>query len=443
MLLLILELPEAAVSELTLRSLPDPGPIEMRVVRPPFAERMNELLRDYRLPYFAAVEAGALLHPPYWLCGHPEWSSLPAGTAGLVQAEGAAYEGPFLWNTELVRGSGGFEPHARLPFDSLVLESKYCSLGSSRPWKKTGGLPFFPGPGPRSGRGREIRELIGPLVGGAECRPSPEAEGRPGGEEASDARQGETPLCSVVLCHYRNADLVPWAVRSVLAQTSGDWELILVDDGSPVPPGRYMADLLTSPRIRTVLHERNEGKAAALNTGLACARGTWLIELDADDWLHPSCVASVAGEEGKAPAGTALLYGDHYEWLQRPGREPLLRGRTRYGADLDVEAHVRSGRPVAPRIYRTEILRRLGGWPLDGLFGGRLYEDMEMLLSLAEAHPLHYVPKPLYHRRIRQDSVTRQKEPAYLRWLEAREEEAGGPGGRSARGQSRPKGSST
>ncbi|WP_426448071.1 glycosyltransferase family 2 protein [Paenibacillus sp. S-38] len=426
MLLLILEQPENAASRLTLQSVPAAASFDIRVIRPPFAERMNALLQDYRLPFFAAAEAGVRLNPLYWLQEAGKWDLLPIGTAGIVEhrdgfrgSRGRPDPYPFLWSTEAVRETGGFETWARLPFDSLVLESKYRSLARTRPWAKSGDVAPFAGMARSSRLLRDTRELVVPLLEGTG---QGRAEGAKAGagEFAENAEAGDMPLCSVVLCLYRDEVLVPWAVRSVLAQTHPDWELILVDDGSPLPPEQYMADLLVSPKVRILRHDRNYGKARALNTALAHVRGRWIVELDADDWLAPGCVAGLSRAEDRVATHAALLYGDHYEWLQLPGREPLLKGIRRYGPALEVEDYVRRGQPVAPRIYRTAALRELGGWPEGGLFGGRLYEDMEMLLALAETHSFHYVPEPLYHRRIRKDSVTRQRETEYQRWLEAR-----------------------
>ncbi|AEI44652.1 glycosyltransferase family 2 protein [Paenibacillus mucilaginosus] len=426
MLMIVLEQPETAASKLTLQSLPAAAPFDIRIVRPPFAERMNALLRDYSLPYFAVVEAGMRLNPLYWLQEACEWGLLPSETAGIVAIRDA-YGGcrgrlapyPFLWSTEAVRAAGGFETYARLPFDSLVLESAYRSLARIRPWAKAAAISPFTGMRRSSRRLGDIRDLLGPLLEGTVQGPEGRKKTEPGAL-AGGTEEGDAPLCSVVLCLYRDEDLVPWAVRSVLAQTRPDWELILVDDGSPVPPEQYMGDLLAAPRVRIFRHDRNYGKARALNTALAHVRGRWIVELDADDWLAPDCLAGLSQAEKGVSPHAALIYGDHYEWQQVPGREPLLKGIRRYGPGLDIEAYVRKGQPVAPRIYRTAAVRELGGWSEGGLFGGRLYEDMEMLLALGRTYPFHYVPEPLYHRRIRKDSVTRQRETDYQRWLEAR-----------------------
>jgi len=94
----------------------------------------------------------------------------------------------------------------------------------------------------------------------------------------------DSPLVSVVVPAYNAARTLSTTVKSVLDQTMGDLELIVVDDGSSddtVGLARAIAD----PRVRVVERE-NGGASAARNTGIGEARGTWVAFLDSDDaWL--------------------------------------------------------------------------------------------------------------------------------------------------------------
>jgi glycosyltransferase involved in cell wall biosynthesis len=112
----------------------------------------------------------------------------------------------------------------------------------------------------------------------------------------------ESPLVSVVVPTLGGGELLEAALRSALAQTFGDIEVVVVDDGTntPVslPPGT--AD---DPRVRLLRHEQNRGAAAARNTGVAAARAPWIAFLDADDiWreekLERQFAAASARESG-------------------------------------------------------------------------------------------------------------------------------------------------
>jgi len=90
------------------------------------------------------------------------------------------------------------------------------------------------------------------------------------------------PTVSVVMPTYQRRDLVEDAVRSVLAQSYGDFELIVVDDGSADGTGEALA-ALGCVRYQW---QPNRGVAAARNAGVALARGSIVAFLDSDDlWL--------------------------------------------------------------------------------------------------------------------------------------------------------------
>ena len=92
------------------------------------------------------------------------------------------------------------------------------------------------------------------------------------------------PLVSVVMPVYNGEAFIVDAVRSILAQTLRDFELIVVDDGST----DKTAELLAAERsadARLVVHTQpsNMGFRTALNTGCALARGAFVACMDADD----------------------------------------------------------------------------------------------------------------------------------------------------------------
>jgi len=80
------------------------------------------------------------------------------------------------------------------------------------------------------------------------------------------------PLVSVILPTYNRANLIGPAIRSVLAQSFTDLELIVVDDGS-AEDMRSVVLGFADPRIVYLRRDRNGGVAAARNTGLQAARG--------------------------------------------------------------------------------------------------------------------------------------------------------------------------
>ena len=129
-----------------------------------------------------------------------------------------------------------------------------------------------------------------------------------------------TPVVSVVIPTYNRADLVVQAVESVLGQTYRNFELIVVDDGSPDATEARLApyrDLLTYSR------QPNRGVNAARNFGISISRGRYVALLDDDDlWLPSKLDEQVRVLERHSDAG--FVFSDFY--ILRSGGERIPRG---------------------------------------------------------------------------------------------------------------------
>ncbi len=95
------------------------------------------------------------------------------------------------------------------------------------------------------------------------------------------------PAVSVLIIVHNRAGTIGAAVRSVLAQTFADLELVVVDDGSTDGTAEVVSGF-TDPRIRLVRTSPNQGIPLARNRALAEVRGRYIAWLDSDDICHPS-----------------------------------------------------------------------------------------------------------------------------------------------------------
>ena len=98
------------------------------------------------------------------------------------------------------------------------------------------------------------------------------------------------PLVSIVMPAYNAEHYIAEAIRSVLAQTYTNWELLIVNDGS-TDGTRAIMDQFSDPRIRT-FDQANGGIGSARNLALEHAQGVLMCGLDADDVFPPDSVAS-------------------------------------------------------------------------------------------------------------------------------------------------------
>lgn len=94
----------------------------------------------------------------------------------------------------------------------------------------------------------------------------------------------KTPFFSIIVPVYNVQDYLKACVSSVLNQSFGDFQLILVDDGSTDESGRLCDELAQSDARVFVIHQENQGQSVARNRGLKEATGTYILFLDSDDF---------------------------------------------------------------------------------------------------------------------------------------------------------------
>jgi len=184
---------------------------------------------------------------------------------------------------------------------------------------------------------------------------------------------------SVVLPVHDAAEHVHGALTSVLGQTFGDFELIVVDDQSTDGSLEIVRELAAQdPRINVVVLDERLGVAGALNAGIARATAPLIARMDADDIARPGRFAlQVAEMERDATLG---LLGGQIEIIGRDGKTeemvpwvlPLTHDETAW--------RLLHGTPVCHPtvVMRTRVVRQLGGY--DPNFPN---EDMELWTRMA------------------------------------------------------------
>lgn len=96
--------------------------------------------------------------------------------------------------------------------------------------------------------------------------------------------QAEYPV-SVILCNHNYGRYIAEAINSILEQTYGNFELIIVDDGS-TDNSREIIETFGDNRIRRI-YQHNQGQAAAFNNGFSAANGRFIAFMDSDDIWKP------------------------------------------------------------------------------------------------------------------------------------------------------------
>ncbi|MGM9658367.1 MAG: glycosyltransferase family 2 protein [Eubacteriales bacterium] len=98
----------------------------------------------------------------------------------------------------------------------------------------------------------------------------------------------DTPSFSVIVPVYKIEAYLYRCVDSILNQSFGDFELILIDDGSPDNSGAICDEYARRNSRVKVIHTQNRGLCTARNTGLQAAKGEYIAFCDSDDFLASS-----------------------------------------------------------------------------------------------------------------------------------------------------------
>ncbi len=201
------------------------------------------------------------------------------------------------------------------------------------------------------------------------------------------------PRFSVIIPLYNKAPYIRKAVESVMAQTCGDWELIVVDDGSTDGGGYNVKDISDS-RIRLVRQE-NAGVGAARNKGVSLSTAPYITFLDADDWWEPTFLEEMSGLIARHP--TAGIYGTGY-YIVKNGRKRL--------APIGVSEEFAEGEINYCTVYAktlcmplTSITVAMSRTIFDEMGGFKPYlklgEDFDLWIRIALKHKVVFLNKPL------------------------------------------------
>lgn len=225
--------------------------------------------------------------------------------------------------------------------------------------------------------------------------------------ERDDAKRAlEGRGVSVIIPCFNQAEYLDESLGSVLAQTVLPLEVLVIDDGSDVP---VTAATHPSVVIR-VIRVANRGLPSARNVGLMNAHGHAFLPLDADDWLEPTYIEKTLPllDAGADVVLTGLQeVGELRNGLYMPGCDLGLER-------LTVEAERLSNRLFYCSLFRTELLRSVGG------YNGRMihgYEDWDLWVDLMQrGAKLTAVNEHLFNYRTRKDSMLAETEAQWRDW---------------------------
>ena len=207
-------------------------------------------------------------------------------------------------------------------------------------------------------------------------------------------------MVSIIVPIYNIEGYIRECVGSILAQTYPDFELILVDDGSPDNCGRICDEYAEKDVRIKVIHKENGGLTSARNAGLSVAKGDWIMHVDGDDWIEPDMIESLI--EAAKVTKADLVFGDYMKYGPYAGNHKLPT----WSIDKkdSMSRYIAYGMTtiwgsIAKRSLYTEH-------SLKSPDGVSYCEDFHLIVRLCHfAKKIVNVHRPFYHYRYRPTSI--------------------------------------
>ena len=203
-----------------------------------------------------------------------------------------------------------------------------------------------------------------------------------------------TPLVSVIMPCYKQDQFLRESVESVVAQTFTDWELIIVDDGSPDDTAATAHAIIAEHPGHAIrlLQTPNRGVSEARNAGIRMARGAYILPLDADDIIRPTMLEKTV-QLLEANPDIAIAYTDieHFGAVNR----------TIQAAEFDAAKIPINNQLNVCSLYRREAWERCGGYNSSTIG----YEDWDFWVSCtAHGSQARRIPESLLLYRVKETS---------------------------------------
>lgn len=209
---------------------------------------------------------------------------------------------------------------------------------------------------------------------------------------ASDMRGG--PLVSVIMPAFNAQAFVREALESVQAQTYGNLEILVVDDGSTDDTVRIVSTVAKTDARFRLLHQAHAGVAAARNLAISHAAGKYIAPLDADDIWHPRKLELQVRCLEQSPATVGLVYAASVciDEKGHPFGAVLFNG---YAGEVLLEiVYANFLANASSPLIRRSCLARVGGYT-DLRRYAQGSEDWDLYLRIAEQDEFEVVPEVL------------------------------------------------
>ena len=209
------------------------------------------------------------------------------------------------------------------------------------------------------------------------------------------------PQISVIVPVFKVEPYLHRCIDSILNQTFPDFELILVDDGSPDNCGSICDEYAEKDKRVHVIHQENQGVSSARNAGLRAARGAWISFVDSDDWAHSQffeMLLSLIQDSSPQVLASNHIRTAEWEEEQHYSQNEIEVKRVPFASAIDKwnDRFTVWGKLYSQRILKGEFFDEDVPYGEDALFNLKVFSRLES--------DIPYVEQKLYYYFDREDS---------------------------------------
>jgi glycosyltransferase involved in cell wall biosynthesis len=210
------------------------------------------------------------------------------------------------------------------------------------------------------------------------------------------------PPLSVYMPAYNVSPYVREAVTSILAQSFGDFEFIIIDDGSKDDTLTILRELEAADKRIRLVTRPNAGVSATANEAIGLARGEFLARMDGDDISTPGRLQKQIDYLRANPQCVAL--GSRVLLMDPDGMPLYVMPEVEFGHEKIDAAIMAGGWPIVQGVcmFRRDAVLKAGGYRKQL----SVHEDHDLFIRLAEVGRLENLPDTLLHYRRHINSIT-------------------------------------
>ena len=168
----------------------------------------------------------------------------------------------------------------------------------------------------------------------------------------------QNPMISIIIPVYRAEEYIVQCLQSIQNQTFQNYEVILVNDGSPDQTACIAEQFIREQKLDNfrMIHKENGGVSSARNAGLRLSGGQWIAFIDSDDWVEPQYLQNMMDSVAKHQSDLCLCGFDAYE-MDANRFDPWSNYPQEYGQLPQDLPALTSIDYIWGRLYKNSILQ--------------------------------------------------------------------------------------